>query len=530
MNSIDEATRLLPDATNQARESQDAPMLTPVQQRALADLEAVLDVSNVVGFIAPPACGATIVLRALARRLGGRLIDAKDMVKATEGQPADAFEEAIGAEISKALTEFPLVIVDDLLLWVAPASNASTRPGFVRTILRRLVMQAVAEGKRLVMVGAPLEAWETAQGRFSNLAAIVNMPGFGRADYEVIAANVVRPDQITEVDFGLLFRYASHLQGYQLRLAFSLLAGEASITTAQVIDCLARHVTASNTRVDDVESISFSQLPGHEEIIKALQTHILMPMENQQLAEKMGLRPKRGVLLYGPPGTGKTSIGRALAHQMKGKFFLIDGSFVSEPPAAFFGKLQQVIKEAKENAPSVLFIDDADVLFRIEHIAGLSRYLLTLLDGLESRTSSEVCVMMTAMDVRPIPEALLRSGRVELWLETKVPNAVNRARILHRWMGTDLPDVGTLDTEALAEMTEGFTPADLRRLVGDAKTLYASDVVSEVPAKDAAAYLEAAVMEIVAVRNRMADSLGDERLRLKGGKYPHNTMAGQCGW
>ena len=509
---------------------EELPTLTPVQQAALAELQAVLRVASVVGFVASGGCGASTVLRTLAAQRGGRVIDARDMVNAVSGQPANATEEAIGAEISKALQQYPLVIVDDLSFFVSPGSNAAARPGFVRTVLRRLVMQTVADGKRLVMAGNALESWETGADRFGSEAAIVSMGGYHPADYAVIAGNIVGEARIAGVDFGLLFRYASHLHGYQLRLAFGLLAEHDRITTDDVVECLSRHVTASNTRVEEVEEVSFTQLPGHEEIIEALQTHIVMPMENRELAEKMGLRPKRGVLLFGPPGTGKTSIGRALAHRMKGKFFLIDGSFVSEPPAAFFAKLQRVIEEAKNSAPSVLFIDDADVLFRIDHIAGLSRYLLTLLDGLESESASQVCVMMTAMEVRPIPEALLRSGRVELWLETKVPDATIRARIIERWLGDELPQAQAVDFDAMAAITAGFTPADLRRLVADAKTLYASDVIRERTARDATAYLQAAVDAIVAVRNRMADNLGDERLRLEGGRYPINTMGDQPGW
>jgi transitional endoplasmic reticulum ATPase len=335
---------------------------------------------------------------------------------------------------------------------------------------------------------------------------------------------------LARIDFGLVFRYAAHLQGYQLRLAFSLLADTPEVTAEDVIACLDEYVMSSNTRVSEVENVSFAQLPGHEPILEALEASIVLPMENRVLAQKLGLKPKRGVLLFGPPGTGKTSIGRALAYRMKGKFFLIDGSFISEPPGTFFGRFQRVVAEAKENSPSVLFIDDADVLFKVEHIAGLSRYLLSLLDGLESETANNVCVMMTAMNVASIPEALLRSGRVELWLETKVPDEPTRARILARWLGSELPDASQVDFAALASITEGFTPADLRRLVGDAKAIYASDVVRDQKLRTAADYLQRAVDEIVATRNRMADSLGDQRLRLKGGKYPINHFAGECGW
>ena len=72
-----------------------------------------------------------------------------------------------------------------------------------------------------------------------------------------------------------------------------------------------------------------------------------------------------------------------------------------------------MFEAAKQNAPSVIFIDDADVIFEAGN-HGLARYLLTMMDGLESASCERVCVMMTAMDTTGLPAALLRSELVEL--------------------------------------------------------------------------------------------------------------------
>ncbi|MCU1785288.1 AAA family ATPase [Pseudomonas sp. 13B_2.1_Bac1] len=506
--------------------------LTPSQAEAFNRIERVMKAATAIGLIAAPGCGKSTVLRHLAEQHGGIVITVANMTEAAGLKPANEFETTIGRMIATHLQNYPLVVVDDLDYFVGPASNASTRPGFVRTVLRQLRMQAQASGRHLLLAGHPPESWETAESQFGADTAVVPLASFGPQDYAVVARAVAGGEAVAGVDFSMLHRFAGHLNGHQLRLAFGMLVGQASITTEDVIESLKSHVMVSNTRVDEVEDISFDQLPGHEHIVEALETNIVFPMEHRDLAARMGLKPKRGVLLFGPPGTGKTSIGRALAHHMRGKFFLIDGSFVSEPPAAFFGKLERVVQEAKENAPSLLFIDDADVLFQIQHIAGLSRYLLSLLDGIESETASGVCVMMTAMDVRPIPEALLRSGRVELWLETRTPDESTREKILRRWLESDTETFEGLDCGALAKLTEGFTPADLRRLVGDGKARLAADIVRKRPLRSADAYFRQAVTEIIAVRNRMASMLGGETLQVPVAQdgYPTNHYEAMDGY
>ena len=183
-----------------------------------------------------------------------------------------------------------------------------------------------------------------------------------------------------------------------------------------------------------------------DDVIAGLEANIVLPLENDELATELSLKPKRGVLLAGPPGTGKTTIGRALAHRLKSKFFLIDGTFISGTDH-FYGRVHHVFEEAKRNAPSIIFIDDSDVIFESGEELGLYRYLLTMLDGLESETAGRVCVMMTAMDVSNLPPALVRSGRVELWLQTRLPDSEARANLMRKHLA-GLPPIGVVDLRA----------------------------------------------------------------------------------
>merc|ERR1719183_93486 len=111
-------------------------------------------------------------------------------------------------------------------------------------------------------------------------------------------------------------------------------------------------------------------------------------MEQPELASKLGLAPKRGVLIHGPPGTGKTTVGRWLAHRLKGKFFLVREMMVH-------ADIIKVFAAAKAAAPSVVFIDDADIIIGgwrpIDGGRGsdIFRFLLGHMDGITSRGEKE---------------------------------------------------------------------------------------------------------------------------------------------
>ena len=208
--------------------------------------------------------------------------------------------------------------------------------------------------------------------------------------------------------------------------------------------------------------------------------------------EVLGGNPRRGILFEGPPGTGKTTVGRALAHRLKSKFFLVDGTFIAGT-AGFYQAIAQVFEAARQNAPSIVFIDDTDVIFEDNEEYGLYRYLLTMLDGLESESAGRVCVIMTAMDVGSLPPALVRSGRIELWLETRLPDEEARMTILRDLLEKMAGPVGAADAAQLAMQSEGLTGADLKRVVEDGKALFAYDKVRGLNLRPAEEYFLAAI-------------------------------------
>jgi SpoVK/Ycf46/Vps4 family AAA+-type ATPase len=294
------------------------------------------------------------------------------------------------------------------------------------------------------------------------------------------------------LDYENIYRFAPNLNGHQLRKACAWLGREENLDTESFIEYLRTQHMASNVEMAEVQPVNWTDLKGVDEVIRALEAKVVLPFENAELSAQLGLKPKRGVLLSGPPGTGKTTIGRALAHRLKSKFFLIDGTVVAGSND-FYGAVEKIFDEAKSNAPSVVFIDDADVIFEDNEDLGFYRYLLTLLDGLESAKAEKVCVMMTAMDPGSLPPALLRSGRIELWLETKLPNEAARLDILKERMAKLPAPIGSANIAVLARASRGLTGADLKAVVEDGKLLYAHDVASSRPLRMADEYFLEAI-------------------------------------
>ncbi len=271
-----------------------------------------------------------------------------------------------------------------------------------------------------------------------------------------------------------------------------------------------------------------SNTSGVDDIVAALEANIILPLEDDALANELKLKPKRGVLIAGPPGTGKTTIGRALARRLRGKFFLIDGTFISGS-RQFYQRIHQVFEGAKQNAPAVIFIDDSDVIFENGKEHGLYRYLLTALDGLESESAGRVCVMMTAMDVGALPAALVRSGRVELWLETRLPDRGARLQILQDLMRDVPPPFPEADLEKLADETTDMTGADVKRVIEDGKVLFAFDRSRKVPLKPVTDYFVSAISTVRENKKRYAEAEARIRSRPHVPENPYGFVPDYSG-
>ncbi len=477
--------------------------LSPAQQKTFEVLLNLVPTMPVLGISSAAGYGRSTLLHFLHQLLGGELLQSYDLLDYARHHHPLVIENAFEQMVMTAFGDHSVVIVDDLHFLMQVCYNQfNPHAGLINLTLKKLFSYAARNQKTLILA---MENHHFRNDVFNQQIRLVTIEEFQSVDYECLCQHYLEPAIARRLDYDKIYRFASNLNAVQLKRACTELLSEPKLDTDQFIEYLRSRQLSSNVDLGEVQAVDLYSLKGVDDVIQSLEANLIIPLENDELAKELDLKPKRGVLLAGPPGTGKTTIGRALAHRLKSKFFLIDGTFIAGT-GDFYCNIHQVFEAAKQNAPAIVFIDDSDVIFENGDYTGLYRYLLTLLDGLESESVGRVCVMMTAMNVSSLPPALVRSGRIELWLEMRLPDAAARAAILSGYL-SHLPMVlAKADVSQLVAATEGFTGADLKRLIEDGKTLYAYDVIRQNNLRSPTDYFLSAVESVVFNKQKYAEA------------------------
>ena len=221
-----------------------------------------------------------------------------------------------------------------------------------------------------------------------------------------------------------------------------------------------------------VPRITYDELGGLKNEVQKIREMVELPMRHPELFEKIGVEAPKGVLLYGPPGTGKTLLAKAVAGETNAHFISLSGP---EIMGKYYGeseeRIRDIFKQAEENAPSIIFIDEIDSIApKREEVSGelekrIVSQLLTLMDGMKSRGK----VIVIAATNRPdsIDPALRRPGRLDREIEIGIPDAEGRFDILSiHTRGMPIDD--TVDLKQISKTTHGFVGADLEVLSKEA--------------------------------------------------------------
>jgi cell division protease FtsH len=250
----------------------------------------------------------------------------------------------------------------------------------------------------------------------------------------------------------------------------------------------------------DAPKITFRDVAGVDEAVQELH-EIKEFLENPKKFQSLGARIPKGVLLYGPPGTGKTLLARAVAGEAGVPFFSISGSdFVEMFVGVGASRVRDLFEQAKQNSPCIIFMDEIDAVGR-HRGAGMGgghdereqtlNQLLVEMDGFEMKDN----IILIAATNRPdiLDPALLRPGRFDRQVVVDRPDRKGRKQILEvHTRGKPLAQ--SIDLDALAGQTPGFTGADLANLINEAALLTARSNKREITMTE----LEEGIMRVIA--------------------------------
>jgi cell division protease FtsH len=250
------------------------------------------------------------------------------------------------------------------------------------------------------------------------------------------------------------------------------------------------------------ETVTFADVAGIDEAKQEL-TEIVDFLRDPEKYRRLGGRIPRGVLLSGPPGTGKTLLARAVAGEAGAPFFSMSASeFVEAIVGVGASRVRDLFRQAKQESPAIVFIDELDAVGRARSSAGggfggsdereqTLNQILTEMDGFDSSTNVIVIGATNRIDV--LDQALLRPGRFDRRVAVLAPDREGRRLILEVHT-RDVPLAADVDLERIAATTPGMVGADLANLVNEAALLAARSDRSEVTASDFAQSLEKIIL------------------------------------
>jgi proteasome regulatory subunit len=244
-----------------------------------------------------------------------------------------------------------------------------------------------------------------------------------------------------------------------------------------IVDVLPDRVDPLVQLMEVVErpSVRYSDVGGLDEQIRELREVIELPLRNPDLFAELGIEPPKGVLLYGPPGCGKTLLAKAVAAESNATFIALVGS---ELVQKYIGEGARLVRElfnyARRKAPAIIFIDELDSIASKRLEIGTSgerevqrtfMQLLAEIDGFKPLDRVKVIGATNRIDI--LDPAILRPGRLDRIIEVPLPSKKGRVEIFQVHL-RKVKIKEPIDYGLLAELTEGFTGAEIKLAIVEA--------------------------------------------------------------
>jgi cell division protease FtsH len=226
-------------------------------------------------------------------------------------------------------------------------------------------------------------------------------------------------------------------------------------------------------------NVTLESWAGSPEVIEECR-EVISYIENKERYKKIGADMPKGILLDGPPGTGKTLLAKAIAGETNSTFISISGSeFVELFVGMGAARVRELFDNARANTPCIIFIDEIDAVGR-QRGAGINmandereqtlNQLLYEMDGFNNNDDVVVMAATNRKDV--LDQALLRPGRFDRLIRVPLPDKESREKILDYYLKNKNLD-NAFDISAIAELTDGFSGAQLKNLINEAAIISA---------------------------------------------------------
>jgi len=278
-------------------------------------------------------------------------------------------------------------------------------------------------------------------------------------------------------------------------------------------------------------NISLSSWAGSPEIFLEC-TEVISYLQNSTIYAEAGAELPRGILLEGPPGTGKTLLAKAIASETNANFISTSGSEFIE---LFVGggalKVRNLFKKARENAPSIIFIDEIDSIGRQRGV-GINmgndereqtlNQLLAEMDGFALNDNVLVIAATNRKDI--LDSALLRPGRFDRIINVPLPDRDSRKKIIESYLNAKKFDKENMNLAFLSELTAGFSGAQLKNIINEAAIYAAREGRSIIIQNDIENALEKIIIGITKKIDNRSDSA---KLRVAIHEIGHAIMAAQ---
>ena len=483
-------------------------VITPLEEKGVARAYNIKPVKGIL-FFGPPGSGKTMIMRALSKEIHGAFyqVKASTLISAFPGET----ERLIANMFKTAKAHSPAVLFIDEIDSLARSRESMDVSESHRQALTQLLteMDGFAKSDHIIVVGATNvpNLVDTALMRPGRMDRVIYMPLpdlNGRR--KILELYLKKLPVANDVNIKELAEKTERFSGADIKTLVEsvaqTIAKEATeegkvleITQADLMSAI-RHTKPSTTlaQIDEYnkfridyerrmfqegtvevsEGTSMDDVVGLDDAKKAITEAIQIPLMHPDLIKRYDIKPINGMLLFGPPGTGKSMLMKAVGEEMKGVTVLeLRGSEIANLKTEdAVAQVKEVFNRARENVPSVIYIDEIDGIMpkrdtSSEGSQRLTNQMLEEMDGV--RKTAAIVVIAATNRPSALDPAVLRPGRMDKLIFVKPPNEAQRALLFEMYL-KNAPCDRDIDFKRLGSLAKGFTGADIASVCREAKT------------------------------------------------------------